>query len=99
MSGDSATPPPTSGAASAEPGFEAAYTLNQELLWTLHSPDSWARAITAALFQRARGVDGFQTGAAMEMTLHEGRVRVSLRFASLGQDSAVDFSEVFVLTI
>jgi hypothetical protein len=53
-----------------------------------------------ALLNRADGTPPFKTGAALEMTWHGDRVRVSLHFASLGPEgSAVDFNEAFLLTI
>jgi hypothetical protein len=100
MTGDPATPPPASDVGPGHGPFLPADSLNEGLLWTLHTPDSWARAITAAILERAQGVAPFQTGAVMEMTRHGDRVRVSLRFASFGPDGgAVDFVPVFQLTI
>ena len=97
MTGDPATPPPTSGAASAKPGF---YPIYSELQWTVHSTDSWAQAIATALLNRADGTPPFKTGAPLEMTRHGDRVRVSLHFTSLGPEgSAVYFNEAFLLTI
>ena len=90
MTGDPATPAPA-------PGFKPADSLNEELLWTLHSPDSWARAIATGLVHLAEGRPKLETGAIVRMEeWHGGRLRVRLRFYGEGGG---EFGEEFKLTI
>jgi hypothetical protein len=95
MTGDPATPPPASDFGPGHGPFLPADSLNAELLWTLHTPDSWARAITTRLLREAQASESFETEAIVGMTRYGGRLRVGLRFRRGGGE----FGEGFKLTI
>jgi hypothetical protein len=88
MTGDPATSAPT-------PGFKPSGPPEWLLLWTLHTPDSWARAIATELLRKAQSSPSFETRAVVGMMRSEGRLWVRLQFR--GEDG--EFGEEFKLTI
>jgi hypothetical protein len=105
MTDDPATPPPASDFAPAHPPGEGdgpghgpflpADDPNWLLLWTLHTPDSWARAITIELLRKAQSSVHFETGAVVGVTRIDSRLWVRLQFR--GEDG--ELGEEFKLTI